>query len=209
MTSDYQPKPSSDQSVASKITYSTGVLNHAVNAKKMTPAIDAGKKDWEDNTDALFVGSKSQAQMTLRTAYDDNYVYLLIERLDYYLNSEGDSAAVFFSNDRKSKTYYKLTLDCNGSPLLEINRDGKFREINLTGIRSSFGINGTVDNDAQMDKGFVYEIAIPRAEIEFANDYILINIIMQNKDGAKKSPSDTFENASILDIETWIPAMFR
>lgn len=61
-------------------------LNHRIDCKPLTQI-------WAGNTDALFFGSRSQAQCTIRTAYDSEHVYVRADRLDRYL-CEADSAEV-------------------------------------------------------------------------------------------------------------------
>ena len=58
-----------------------GYLNHRINAPKYTVTVDGYTNDWENNTDAFFVGSATQAQVTLRTAHDDDNLYFLVSRL--------------------------------------------------------------------------------------------------------------------------------
>lgn len=61
-------------------------LNHRIDCKPLTQI-------WAANTDALFFGGKSQAQCTVRTAYDSEHLYVRVDRLDRYL-CEADSAEV-------------------------------------------------------------------------------------------------------------------
>jgi hypothetical protein len=66
------------------IFYTEGQLNHTIEAVKQTIKLDGLNKDWKDDS-VFFVGSDSQAQATIRLAYDDEYLYILTERLDEYI----------------------------------------------------------------------------------------------------------------------------
>ena len=81
------------------------VLNHRIDAVKRKVTIDGNNKEWANTDHALFVGSKSQAQGTLRCSYDDDNIYFLLEVLDRNLLAS-DYASLYVSpvsNNKLSK----------------------------------------------------------------------------------------------------------
>lgn len=70
------------------------VLNHRIDAPRARIRVDGDNTDWDDATDALFVGSDSQAQAAVRPAKDDDNLYFLVERLDADL-SDGDTVELY------------------------------------------------------------------------------------------------------------------
>ena len=67
-----------------------GYLNHRIDATRYG--------EWDEGADALFVGGVSQAQISLRAAYDDVNLYLRVDRLDDCL-TDGDTATVQIASD--------------------------------------------------------------------------------------------------------------
>ena len=74
--------------VAGGIAMVRGYLNHRIDAPQVSICTDGYTNDWNGNTDALFVGSESQAQVTLRAAHDADNLYFLLSRLDDVLTSD-------------------------------------------------------------------------------------------------------------------------
>lgn len=87
-----------------------GYLNHRIDALRYGA--------WDEGADALFVGGASQAQITLRAAYDDVNLYLRIDRLDDHL-TDGDTATVRLASDG---AVYTVTVGNDG--LIASDLDG-------------------------------------------------------------------------------------
>ncbi len=147
-------------------------LNHTINATKKTVNLDGNLKDWKYIDDALFVGSQRSAlQSTYRFAYDDDYIYIAIDRKDNayesgdynYVNiaATGVEKKITIGNevytDLAGVTFKNAGV--SGGRTYEIRLDRK--ALGLTGefIRVSPGfvdvatgiddrINGTSDTDA-------------------------------------------------------------
>lgn len=136
-------------------------LNHRINSKKSTVTVDADITDWKSNTDALFVGSECQAQITVQTAHDDENVYFLITRLDNFL-TEGDSASVNIGI--APSIFYTVTGDISGNVKVTSFTNGV--KANVSGdVKSSVKVIGTVGNNKDVDEGCVIEIAVPKAMV--------------------------------------------
>lgn len=134
-------------------------LNHRTNAKKLTPNIDGNIDDWDGNTDALFVGSESQAQITVQTAHDDDNVYFLISRLDDYL-TRGDTTAIHISAG--STSFYTVTADSSGACSITETVSGVKKDVSGD-ISAAVKIYGTVDDNSDLDEGMLIELAVPKS----------------------------------------------
>lgn len=177
-------------------------LNHDVEAQKLTPAVDGGNEEWAGGTDALFIGSDSQAQMSFRFAYDSQYVYILAERLDDYLTT-GDSISVLL-DDGTGKSFYDLKVDLKGIASFEyFNGENRLKK-SPDGIEAAVWVDGTVDNQSDRDNGAITEIKIPRSYLSLSDGKLRFYATVFNKDTAgEKATADTFSLAQITDKNTW------
>ncbi|MBE6679064.1 MAG: hypothetical protein E7598_00920 [Ruminococcaceae bacterium] len=173
-------------------------LNHRTNAKKMTPAIDGAFAEWKSNTDALFVGSKAQAQITQQVAHDENNVYFLVNRLDNYLRS-GD--AVIVNIGVGDTQYYRVTVELDGSmSVLYIDRGV---ETKVSGGTAAVKTYGTVDNNNDTDEGAVIEISIPKSLVNLTNaTSFKASPAVVNQDGAG-AICDTLDNIPAFVTTSW------
>ena len=74
-------------------------LNHPIDATKKNIIADGNLQEWKNIKDALFVGSLSTTvQATYRFAYDDDYIYVAIDRTDSS-NSKEDTNFVYIATD--------------------------------------------------------------------------------------------------------------
>ncbi len=178
-------------------------LNHTLNAKKMTCTVDGSSDEWSENTDALFIGSISQAQATVRYAHDDGNVYLLVERLDEYLSKYNDEVTVFVKGGADS--FFKITFDvAKGVSEISISRGGKYTKQDLSLFSSAMKINGTVGDDTDTDVGAVFELAIPKSLFDSVSDQLSVNISLKNTDSGNKFENDTVDGIRMDDTSTWI-----
>ncbi len=142
-------------------------LNHRISAKKIAVNVDKYRNEWALNTDALFVGSASQAQAALQIAHDKDNIYFLINRLDYYLSKSGEISSVYIA--ASDNAYYRIDIadrteaytvyfvDANGNETekasgttVKILTDGNFFDTNL-------------------DKGFLIELSVPKSALGIGN----------------------------------------
>lgn len=139
-------------------------LNHRINAKEIAVNVDGYRNEWALNTDALFVGSASQAQAALQVAHDKDNLYFLINRLDYYLTLTGEVSSVYVAASASSyyriditdrtKTYTVYLVDANG------NETEK-----ASGTTVVTTANGTIDINENLDKGFLTELSVPKSAL--------------------------------------------
>lgn len=173
-------------------------LNHRINAKKMTATVDASAADWAGNTDALFVGSESQAQMTLQTAYDDTNLYFLISRLDKHLNA-GDTVSVNIGVGLAE--FYTVTVDEKGTASLTHFVNGVTEKVD--GAKAAIGTVGTIANNEDADEGYLAEISVPRAAVGLAGaTAYTVRPELVNVDG-NGSVRDTLTGVSCISTALW------
>ena len=180
-----------------KLFYS--YLNHRINAKKANISLDGKSGDWANNTDALFVGSASQAQVTLRAAHDDENVYFLLSRLDYYLTS-GDTVTVCIAAGDASD--YRVTVDMNGKVTVDHYANGA-KQSSTALDDAKVTLYGTLDDNSDKDEGAVIELKVPKSAVSLTgkNDFS-VRLALANQDG-EGSISDTFTGVSSFSTKLW------
>ena len=122
-------------------------LNHDIRAEKYD-----GGAAWDRCGDALFAGGKSRVQMALRAAYDENNLYIRIDRLDDTLEHR-DGEKVFISCGESFIT-------CDFS--LEGDVYSTFNSRQAREITVSTELYGKLDGPAFSDNGAVSVITVPR-----------------------------------------------
>lgn len=180
-------------------------LNHRINSPEKTIKVDGYTNDWDGNYDALFVGSESQAQATLRTAHDDKNLYFLISRLDYYL-TDGDTVTVYIGVGNTS--YYGITADLSGNITIDYYSNGAKKKIEKPILyKGAVAPLGTVNNNEDKDEGAIIELAIPKDAIGVTDktEYP-VRLELNNQDGTG-IVSDTFQGASVFSTTLWPKVM--
>lgn len=190
----------SQDGTTSGIAMIRAYLNHRINAPKIAMQTNAGTRAWDDAgaTDALFVGSASQAQLALRVAHDDDYVYFLASVLDYDLES-GDSVTLCIAES--DTTWYRLTVGLFGGCSM---KKATFNGTKITysaAIPGAFAyvkLFGTPGNTDDTDEGYLMSIAIPKSLVglDGATSFRL-RPALTNYEGATKI-SDTLTGDSTI-----------
>lgn len=155
-------------------------LNHRTNAKTMTPVLDGKDDDWKNNTDALFVGSASQAQMTVQSAHDKDNVYFCINRLDNYLT---DKDTVTLNVGIGEMEFYRVEIAADGKVTVSHVRNAATLST-ADGGKATIRTVGTVGNNDDIDEGVCIELALPKVSVGLAgqNSFTLSPTLM-NTDG--------------------------
>lgn len=190
-----------------KLTIGQMQLNHRIDAKKTAVTADGNCYEWANNTDALFLGSESQAQSSLRVAYDDNAdtISFLVERLDDYLSPK-DTGTIFFAAASDAASIYKLTYGPEG--VSEFTYSGG-RAVSADMAKCGVYISGTVGKDSDKDTGYCIEITIDRNLLEGISGELWINHYMNNTDKGKDSPTDITPKMPETKPSTWYKAVFK
>lgn len=174
-------------------------LNHRTNAPKMAVNVDGYTNEWTDNTDALFVGSETQAQLTLRTAHDAENIYFLVSRLDTYV-TEGDTTTICIGAG--TSNYYRVVVGLDGIQSITYVEGGANKNT-VTGGKAAVKVLGTVGNNEDKDEGVVTEIAIPKALVGLSGaTSFTVNPSLANQDGSG-STSDTLTGVSAFTTTRW------
>ena len=174
-------------------------LNHRVNAPKATVSVDGYTNDWTNNTDALFVGSETQAQITLRTAHDSDNVYFLISRLDTYI-TEGDTTTICIGAG--TSNYYRVVVGLDGIQSISYIEGGNVKST-VTGGSAVVKVLGTVGNNEDKDEGVVTEVSIPKSLVGLVGaTSFTVNPSLSNQDGSG-STNDTLTGVSTFTTTRW------
>jgi hypothetical protein len=170
------------------------VLNHRINAAAFTPQMAGNSKAWKDVSDALFIGSVSQAQAVFRFAYDNDYLYCLVERSDNNLSTSDGIELMFQSGDTSGQPF-----------ILKIMPDGATGSLvgDKEGIDIASTIAGTFNNMGD-DSGYIIELAIPRDRITVVSDRILFNAVLYDNKG-----NDTFSGLTASNFHKWLPVELK
>ncbi len=185
-----------------RITYGTLYLDHDLASKKQTVTVDGDPSDWSDNKDASFIGSVSQAQASVRFAEDDENIYILVERLDEYLDSAKDTVSVFFAAE-ESEEYYKIVVGAKG--LVSVQKFQNKRPSDYTGACEAKTVCvGTVDAQDDKDTGFVSEISFKKSDAGISTGSgIRVSLMLANKDDREEFAVDNLLLHSMTDVKTW------
>ena len=203
---DYQPKLSSDETM-SFLSISKGILNHSFTASKTKEiSVDGDNADWELGVEALFLGSNSQAQASLRVCEDEENVYFIVDRLDKYISSK-DTVSIFVCTDGDS--YYKIDIGARGVQSVNRFYQGKFTAVAAEKIACGVYVGGTVDSDSDTDAGYVVELALSKSEFGIGADSISLNLNMSNTDGGESFAKDEFAPAKSSDRSSWIKVLLQ
>ncbi|MBR5011065.1 MAG: exo-alpha-sialidase, partial [Clostridia bacterium] len=158
------------------ITLAKFRLNHKIEATEKTMNVDGNLKDWKYIDDALFVGSQKRTfQSAYRFAYDDNYIYIGIDRVDNAYES-GDYNYV---NIATADGYYNVKVGNDVSP----------------------GISGVSFTNAGVTGGRTYEIRIDRKALGLDGEFIRVSPGLVD---VGTDVDDRINGTSATDTSTWI-----
>lgn len=152
-------------------------LNHNIKASTRNIIVDGNNTDWSKSDDALFVGSKSQAQATLRCSSDSENIYFLVEVHDKVLNAS-DKVTIFLSSAQDSKkgsNSVKLEVGPTGLNSSSVfDKSWKIEDMEISAISA---VDGTGNNNKDTDNGYLCEIGIPKKSLKgLADGKLIVNI---------------------------------
>lgn len=155
-------------------------LNHRTNSIKAAITVDGNIEDWSTNTDALFVGSESQAQITQQIAHDDENIYFLINRLDEFID-ERDSVTVNVASGENK--YYSITVTACGTASILLKEEAEAKVLDWQGEVAVKTV-GTVNNDLDSDEGVIFEISVPKSALGISDaEMVKVCPELENYDG--------------------------
>ena len=181
-----------------EIHITASYLNHRINAKAAAVCVDGNVDDWKINTDALFVGSESQAQMTVQVAHDSENVYFLVSRLDTYLTAE-DTVTLLLGTGFAS--FYRIVLDRDGIDTLDYIENGGVVKT-LSGGKAVVKLFGTLGDNGDKDEGMSFEVSVPKALLGDAANGFTLSPSLVNRDG-EGSIYDCLSGVSAFNTLRW------
>lgn len=174
------------------ITLARYALNHSISATGRTVIADGVNTEWAATDEALFVGSKSQAQATLRCSSDPDNVCFLVEVMDESLSSSD---------------YVYLDLSAPGSSLggsarrIKLSKDGLGSVSRWDGSSwVAAGSTGISASSAIADgQGWLAEVCVPRSAIEISSSgELAVNMTLFE---SSVSTTDALRDANLVN---WI-----
>ena len=145
-------------------------LNHDITVTNRSVVMDGVNSEWQNTDDALFVGSKSQAQATLRCSADKDNLYFLVEVLDNNI-SVSDYATITLATPGSSSVgngSVRIQVSPAGLKSQAVYKSSWFQE--KLGIEAVPGIEGSAGNAQDTDKGWLCEIKVPKSSLPEQTD---------------------------------------
>ena len=189
-----------------RIMISQNYLNHRIDVPEAEIAIDGSNTEWAAYTDALFVGSDSQAQVSVRPVQDEENVSFLLEVLDSDLN-QGDAVELYLSageGETLDETSFRLTVEPDGT--VETARfDGTdFAAVEDAAVKSAVTLQGTV-GDGGEDTGYLAEVSIPRSLLGADGGTLRCHIVLHNQDTGAVPVEDKLGESRWNVPGEWMP----
>ncbi|MBQ2325337.1 MAG: exo-alpha-sialidase [Clostridia bacterium] len=177
-------------------------LNHDVSTTKTPITLDGNGKEWTC-TDAHFVGSETQAQLSVRYAFDKGDLLILAERLDTFLTS-GDCIGFILPSEGSS--YFNIRLDLEGvNNVMHMENASRGKRIDAEDIEVAISVVGTVDDITDDDTGAVWEIRIPSKYFVIEDGYLSVIPMLLNKDTKNgKTITDMPDACDVTKRTTWL-----
>ena len=192
-----------DSQIADKVGVSFAIyaLNHWIKASSHAVKVDGRNSDWPQTDEALFVGSRQDAQATMRCSRDEKNAYFLIEVLDEEV-SESDSVELQLApigTTFMHQNCLSIKASARGVQKARTFIDDAWTEtpsINSSGL-SAF--DATLDDNSDLDEGWLCEIALPVEKLPLFEGSILVNLSL-----TKSSTGVTDSLSPADDASTWL-----
>ena len=168
-------------------------LNHRIAASSHKVVIDGGNSDWVNADDALFAGSKCQAQATLRCAADADNIYFLVECRDENV-SKDDYVQVFVAPSDAAKLNaqtLRVKVGLNGLRNQGVYA-GNWIEKDL-GANAVVRYDATLSDASDVDNGWLAEISVPRSSVKVVDGKVKVNLALFDMEGGEDAIVSTGE----------------
>ena len=168
-------------------------LNHRIAASSHKVVIDGENSDWVNADDALFAGSKCQAQATLRCAADVDNIYFLVECRDDNV-SKDDYVQVFVAPSDASKLNaqsLRVKVGLNGLRNQGVYA-GNWIEKDL-GAKAVVRYDATLSDASDVDNGWLAEISVPRSSVKVVDGKVKVNLALFDMEGGEDAIVSTGE----------------
>ena len=160
-------------------------LNHRIAASSHKVVVDGGNSDWVNADDALFAGSKCQAQATLRCAADADNIYFLVECRDGNV-SKDDYVQVFIAPSDAAKLNaqsLRVKVGLNGLRNQGVYA-GNWIEKDL-GANAVVRYDATLSDASDVDNGWLAEISVPRSSVKVVDGKVKVNLALFDMEGGE------------------------
>ena len=168
-------------------------LNHRIAASSHKVVIDGDNSDWVNADDALFAGSKCQAQATLRCAADADNIYFLVECRDENV-SKDDYVQVFIAPSDAAKLNaqtLRVKVGLNGLRNQGVYA-GNWIEKDL-GANAVVRYDATLSDASDVDNGWLAEISVPRSSVKVVDGKVKVNLALFDMEGGEDAIVSTGE----------------
>lgn len=168
-------------------------LNHRIAASSHKVVIDGNNSDWVNADDALFAGSKCQAQATLRCAADADNIYFLVECRDENV-SKDDYVQVFVAPSDAAKLNaqtLRVKVGLNGLRNQGVYA-GNWIEKDL-GANAVVRYDATLSDASDVDNGWLAEISVPRSYVKVVDGKVKVNLALFDMEGGEDAIVSTGE----------------
>ena len=180
-------------------------LNHNVTASAGAHSADGDNSDWKNTDDALYLGSVSNTEATLRCAHDSKNIYFLIEVSEGYLSAD-DYVTVMMSQADASGTVGTGALRIKAGPAGVISTEKYVGVWNTSGLGATVAsaYDGTIGYSYDTDNGYIVEIAVPRTSFDVTDGRMLVNFAMSSNDYAGQFVGEDSISANDKSTSGWI-----
>ena len=163
-------------------------LNHDITATPRRVRVNGRGCEWKNTDEALFLGEFSDASATVRASQDKDNIYFLVEVSDADM-ATSDYVALMLA-ETGSRVSDALTVNVSADGLVIADKGG----FEVDSIVSARMVEGTVDKNDDVDKGWAVEIAIPRSILTIKDSALSLNAVLHdNASGREDFLSEPME----------------
>jgi len=163
-------------------------LNHDITATPRRVRVNGRGCEWKKTDEALFLGEFSDASATVRASQDKDNIYFLVEVSDADM-ATSDYVALMLA-ETGSRVSDALTVNVSADGLVIADKGG----FEVDSIVSARMVDGTVDKNDDVDKGWAVEIAVPRSILTIKDSALSLNAVLHdNASGREDFLSEPME----------------
>ena len=163
-------------------------LNHDITATPRRVRVNGRGCEWKNTDEALFLGEFSDASAAVRASQDKDNIYFLVEVSDADM-ATSDYVALMLA-ETGSRVSDALTVNVSADGLVIADKGG----FEVDSIVSARMVEGTVDKNDDVDKGWAVEIAIPRSILTIKDSALSLNAVLHdNASGREDFLSEPME----------------
>lgn len=163
-------------------------LNHDITATPRRVRVNGRGCEWKNTDEALFLGEFSDASATVRASQDKDNIYFLVEVSDADM-ATSDYVALMLA-ETGSRVSDALTVNVSADGLVIADKGG----FEVDSIVSARMVDGTVDKNDDVDKGWAVEIAVPRSILTIKDSVLSLNAVLHdNASGREDFLSEPME----------------